>query len=97
VHHQRVYPGEHPSYGKDSELGVIPNGEWLSRRGKFIALFVLLTLFTALAGYEDRVTHSSAWADRWFGLFWLSMAVLVFSALLSIPRIAHSRAVVRRN
>lgn len=95
VHHQRVSPFESPCHGHDPDWGVVPNGTIFGRERKVLA-FVLLAAFTALSGYENRLVHSSAWADRWLGLFWLSSCVLVLAVLAQIPRIANSPIVRHR-
>lgn len=60
-------------------------------------LFAALIAFTAYSGYRTHTTGPGVSSDRWAGLFWLAMVVLAFSVLLSIPRIANSRALVRRD
>lgn len=74
--HQRVSPYEHSCYGRDPEYGVSAPGAGI----KLLA-FALLAVFVAFTGYENHLTHSNAWNDRWLGLFWLSGTVLLGWAL----------------
>ncbi|HET7529010.1 MAG TPA: hypothetical protein VFJ84_02160 [Candidatus Saccharimonadales bacterium] len=66
-------------------------------RIKKVLLFAALIAFTAYSGYRTHTTGPGISSDRWSGLFWLSMVVLVGSALVSIPRIGRARTFTRRD
>jgi hypothetical protein len=88
---------EHPSFGRDPEWGItpLPRAHKPLRR-KLLTLIALLIL-SALTGYMTRTTPDGVWADRWTGLFALSMIAAAYYGLLMIPKINKASARVSRH